>query len=463
MVFKVPLSSCEFLYSGELGGTAFDNTLRFRSLEDMEMQNQDSEETSSMRNIFSIRDFRLLFAGVATSLLGDQFTLIATPWLVLQLTDDPLALGIVLALEGIPRALFMLFGGALTDRFSPRFIMLASDIARLLLVGLMAVVVLSGIVQLWMLYAFSLGFGLVAGFAVPAGNSIVPLLVEEKDLQAGNSVVMGIGQLVGFVGPVLAGILIGRFTESLLGVGLAFSLDAFTFAVSVVTLWLMRGGGQLAASTLAAHKTSVWNDIVASLTHVWGDPALRLIFLVIAAVNFLFVGPIMVGVPVLADQRLPEGALAFGLLMSGFAGGNLVGFLLAGILPRPAGKTMRLFLIALLTQFGIATGVVGFVSLTWLDFVLMLLLGLGVGYITIILFTWIQTRTPRTMLGRIMSLLMLASAGLLPVSQAVAGAVSTWNLTLLFTAAGGLIVLMTGWTALQPALVTFSESLAASN
>ena len=67
------------------------------------------------------------------------------------------------------------------------------------------------------------------------------------------------------------------------------------------------------------------------------------------------------------------------------------------------------------------------------------------------------------MLGRIMSLLMLASAGLIPISQAIAGAVITWNLTLLFIAAGGLIVLMTVWTAVQPALVTFSESLSASS
>ena len=66
----------------------------------------------------------------------------------------------------------------------------------------------------------------------------------------------------------------------------------------------------------------------------------------------------------------------------------------------------------------------------------MLLLGLGNGYITIILLTWIQTRTPKTMLGRIMSLLMLASAGLVPVSQAISGAVGTWNLTLLFLLAG---------------------------
>jgi MFS family permease len=224
-------------------------------------------------------------------------------------------------------------------------------------------------------------------------------------------------------------------------------------------LWLMRSGGKLPASTDASDKENIWATIMTGLKYVWNDEALRLMFLVIAAVNFLFVGPILVGIPVLADQRLAEGAVAFGLLMSGFAVGNLGGYLLAGALPRPTGRAMRLFLIVLLAVFGIAMGIVGFISLTWVDFGLMLLLGLGNGYVTIILFTWIQTRAPRTMLGRVMSLLMLSSAGLIPVSQAISGAVSTWNLTLLFVLAGGLIVLVTIRTAFQPALVTFSESL----
>ena len=419
------------------------------------------QQKNPMLQIFSIRDFRLLFAGVSTSLLGDQFTLIATPWLVLQLTGNPLALGLVLALEGVPRALFMLFGGAVTDRFSPRMTMLISDVVRLVLVTLMAIAIFTGTVQLWMLYAFGLGFGLVAGFAVPAGNSIVPMLIEEKDLQAGNSVVMGVGQLVGFVGPVVAGILIGKFSESLWGIGLAFSVDALTFAVSIVTLWLMRGGGK-PLSADAAGRESIWNAILASLKYVWDDKALGLMFLVIAAVNFLFVGPILVGIPVLADQRLPEGAVAFGLLMSAFAGGNLGGYALAGALPRLNGKAMRFFLIILLVVFGVVLAGLGFISSTWLDFALMLLLGLGNGYVTIILFTWIQTRAPKAMLGRIMSLLMLASAGLVPVSQAISGSVGAWSLTWLFVCAGGLIILLSVWAAFQPALVTFSESMMAN-
>ena len=425
------------------------------------MQNQNPKEKNPMRNVFSIRDFRLLFAGVSTSLLGDQFTLIATPWLVLQLTGDPVALGTVLALEGIPRALFMLFGGAITDRFSPRIIMLASDIARLILAGLMTAVVFSGIVQLWMLYAFSLGFGLVSGFAVPAGNSIVPMVIKEKDLQAGNSLVMGVGQLVGFIGPVVAGILIGQFSDSLFGIGLAFAIDTATFAVSALMLGLMHKGGKLPSSANDTDHESVWAAIVVGLKYVWNDAALRLMFIVIAAVNFLFVGPILVGIPVLADQRLAEGAVAFGLLMSGFAGGNLVGFLLAGLLPRPSGAIMRLLLLALLTVFGCVMGMMGFINSTWLDFGLMLLLGLGNGYVTIILFTSIQTRAPKTMLGRIMSLLMLSSSGLVPISQALSGVMITWNLSLLFVLAGGLIVLVTCWTAFQPALRTFSENVVA--
>ena len=416
-----------------------------------------------MLNVLSIRDFRLLFTGTATSLLGDQFTLIATPWLVLQLTGDPLVLGIVLALEGIPRALFMLFGGAITDRFSPRIILLISDIIRFVLAALLAFVVLSGTVQIWMLYAFGLAFGLVSGFAVPAGNSIVPMVVDEKDLEAGNSLVMGGGQLVGFVGPVVAGILIGNFADSLFGVGLAFALDAATYAISALMLWLMRSGGTVPSLADIAGKESVWASIMAGLKYVWDDQALRLMFLVIIAINFLFVGPILVGIPVLADQRLIEGARAFGLLMSAFAIGNLSGYLVAGSLPRPSGRTMRLLLIALLAAFGIATVLIGFISSMWLDFGLMLLLGLGNGYITIILFTWIQTRVPKTMMGRIMSLLTLSSIGLLPISQALSGAVSTWNLTLLFVVAGCSILLMAGWTAVQPGLVTFSQSLVRSN
>ena len=417
-----------------------------------------STKQNPMVKVFGQRDFRLLFGGTATSLLGDQFALIATPWLVLRLTNDPLALGLVLALQGIPRAVFILLGGAITDRFSPRLIMFLSDAIRLVLTVLMALAVLTGSVQMWMLYAFGLGFGLVAGFAIPAGNSIVPRLVDEQDLQAGNSAWMGMGQLIGFVGPTVAGILIGGFSKSLFGIGLAFALDAFSFAVSAACLLLMRAGGKIAAQAGAARE-SVWASIVAGIKYLWNDRPLRLMFLVITALNFLFVGPLEVGIPVLADQRLAEGALAFGLLMSAYAGGNLGGYLLAGSLPKPTGRTMQVFLVGLLTAFGAVLVALGYLRSTWIDFALMLLLGLGNGYISITIFTWMQVRTPKELLGRMMSMLMLSNVGLVPISMALSGAISRWSLTFLFVSAGLLSLLVTAWAAFQPEIKVFSESL----
>jgi MFS family permease len=420
-----------------------------------------STKNNPMARVFSMRDFRLLFAGAATSLLGDQFALIATPWLVLQLTGDPLVLGIVLALEGIPRAAFMLVGGAITDRISPRLVMLISDIVRLGLTTLMACAVFTGMVEVWMLYAFALGFGLVAGFAVPAENSIVPTLVEAQDLQAGNSVMMGVTQLAGFVGPTAAGIVIGSFSSSMLGIGLAFAIDALSFAVSAVCLWMIRTGKQGSASVDAAVKESVWASIRAGIKYLWDDKVLRLMFLVLMAVNFLLMGPILVGIPVLADQRLPEGAAAYGLLMSAFAGGSLIGFLIAGSLPRPGGNLMRIITVLLIASFGVVIGLLGIIPSTGVDFCLLLLLGLGNGYIAILLFTWMQTRTPKEMLGRMMGLLMFSNTGLAPVSQAVSGVACKWDLAMMFAFAGVLVLVVALWTAFQPGLKVFSETMVA--
>jgi MFS family permease len=240
---------------------------------------------------------------------------------------------------------------------------------------------------------------------------------------------------------------------------LAFAIDAVSFAVSATCLWLIRTGKQNPSSVDSPIKESVWVSILTAIKYLWNNKVLRLMFLVLTAVNFLLVGPLLVGIPVLANQRLPEGAAAYGILMSAFAGGNLVGYLIAGSLPRPSGNIMRMIIILLTAAFGVVIGSLGFIPFTAVDFALLLLLGLGNGYIAILLFTWMQTRVPKEMLGRMMGLLMFSNTGLVPVSQAISGAVSKWNLPLLFTFAGALVLLVTFWTAFQPELREFSESL----
>src|SRR6476659_2763507 len=101
------------------------------------------EKVQKPASPLSVRNFRLLWIGESISLLGDQFYMIALPWLVLQITGSALALGTVVALSGVPRALFMLIGGALVDRFSPRAVMIASNLSRFVLVALLSVLVLT--------------------------------------------------------------------------------------------------------------------------------------------------------------------------------------------------------------------------------------------------------------------------------------------------------------------------------
>ncbi|MBN2386981.1 MAG: MFS transporter [Anaerolineales bacterium] len=424
-----------------------------------------SKPSHPLLHVFTIRDFLLLWSGGTISMLGSQFSLIAMPWLVLQLTNDPLALGAILALQGIPRVAFMLIGGAISDRFSPRVILLTCDWINFVLVGLSAMLVFTGMIQVWMLYLFGLFTGLLSGFVIPAANSIVPLIVPEHDLQAGNSISMGSSQLVGLVGPALAGVVVGIYAQSTRGIAIALAIDAVTFAVSALALWAMRGGRRPrpAGATTDAGQEDLWRSISIGLRHLVNQDGLRFMFIVMTVVNFLFTGPLLVGIPVLADQRLPEGAQAFGFLMSAYSGGNLLGYALAGALPRPNGRTLSASIIGLLITFGLVLCAFGWITQTWVDFSLLLLLGTGNGYISLVIFTWIQQRTPKEMLGRMMSMLLFAGNGLVPFSMILTGLLlKNWTLTGLFALAGGLILLTTVWAVLQPALMTLSHEVVAS-
>jgi MFS family permease len=394
--------------------------------------------------VLAQRDFRLLWIGQGTSLLGDQFALIGLSWLVLQLTHDPLALGVLLALVGIPRLVCMLLGGAIVDRFSPRKIMLIADMIRIGVYGLLAVFVATGMIRMWMLYAISLVSGTVSGFFIPASNAVVPRLVSRDHLQAGNSIVQGTAQLSQAVGPALAGAIIAWFAHtqnpagapSLTGIAIAFGFDTLTFIVSVVTLWLMAPQ----STRLDAGQESVSKAIVSGIRYMWDDPFLRTIFVTITLVNFIFIGPLMVGVPVLATTRLVEGAAAYGIVMSAYALGNLGGILGAGSLLRMDGKRFHHITLGLFAGFGVCLAAFGWINSTWALAAMLLVLGIGNGYIAISMITMLQKRTPVGMMGRLMSMIMIANMGLAPVSQSLSGWLSRWSLTGLFEIAGGLMI-----------------------
>jgi MFS family permease len=402
---------------------------------------------NSSASILRIRNFRLLWIGEGISLLGDQFYMIALPWLVLTLTGKPLVVGTIFALAGIPRALFMLLGGALTDRFTPRKLMINSNLARMILTGLLAALVATGLIQLWMLYAFALLFGLADAFFFPAQTSIVPQLVDEDRLQQGNAIIHGTATLSLLVGPILAGTTISWLdrgaAHSTSGMALAFAIDSLSFIASVATLSLMR----IERHTAQTGKTE--SGVIASiregLLYVWNDSTLKIVFPVVMGLNVLINGPFAVGIPVLARTRFAEGAAAFGLIMSLFGGGALVGTVLAGVLPKPSNKRLGTISLSVLSVMGIGLAVIGISPTMYIAAAAGLVMGTVNGYANIMLITWLQQKVAPDLTGRIMSLVMFAAIGLNPVSTALAGALIGLNATVLLVYSG---ILMTAFTLL---------------
>lgn len=416
-----------------------------------------------MLKVLRLRDFRLLALGQGISILGDQFHLIALPWLVLQLTGNALATGTVLGMAGIPRAVFMLFGGALTDRLSPRSVMLASNMLRFALVAFLATLVLTDSIALWMLYIFALIFGLVDAFFYPAASAIVPQVVELDDLQAANSLNGATAQLSIFLGPVLAGATIAllaggtgvageQAVPDQQGIGIAFVVDAISFLCSAITLWLVRLSRHRARPSVASEKRGVWLDIKEGLVVAWEDPALRIVLLLVAVINLCAMGPFAVGIPVLASSRFPEGALAYGIIMSAYGGGLLFGTLAAGAAPKPAPSRLGPTAVLMVGVLGVGLGLLGLVATTALAATTAVVMGAANGYRLILFVSWLQRRTPRAMLGRMMSLVMFAAVGLLPVSTALAGALIDLDLTALFAGAGILLVVASVLGATHPAI-----------
>ncbi len=162
-----------------------------------------------------------MWAGESISLLGDLFQIVAVSWLVLGLTGSGLALGTILVAAAIPRGIFMLLGGVLADRISPRDLALWSNVLRAVLTTIVALLVLSSRIEIWHLAAVSVVFGTVDAVFLPAINTLVPRLVPPSRLAAANALMQGTAQLMGTVGPAIAGFAIG-----LIGVAIGFVIDA---------------------------------------------------------------------------------------------------------------------------------------------------------------------------------------------------------------------------------------------
>ncbi len=392
--------------------------------------------SGSMLRPLRLRDFRLLFTGETISLIGDQFHFIALAWLALELTGSGLVLGSVLLVAGLPRMVLMLVGGALADRISPRSVMLVSNALRTGVVALLAVLVLSERVELWMLYPFAFFFGAVDAFFWPAQGTIVPMLVSEDDLPAANGLTQGSQQLTGLIGPAIAGVFVAA-----VGTGWAFGLDAATFAVAALALYLIVGGRRPAATGEEA-QPGMLSTIATGVAYAWRDPALRSLLLLSAALNFALSGPITVGLAWMADNKFDGGAGAFGFMLAAFGAGALVGAIVGG----SVGRVRELGWVTVGTSLAIGVGFSFMGVAPSVPGVMLIgaLVGVGIGFTNVRIVAWLQARTPESMIGRVMSLVMMGGVVMSPLSLALAGVlVDLGAATPMYIGAGVLVIVTT--------------------
>jgi len=400
-------------------------------------------DTPPRRSPLAHRDFRLLFVGSSISALGDQFTLVALPWLVLKLTGSPAALGLVLATMALPRAAFMLIGGAVVDRLSPRRVLLWARAINALLIGMLTLLVFGGAIRMPVVYALSLGIGLATAFAYPAASALLPRLLSPQQLQPANALMMGMRQLSLFVGPALAGLVIGAGAAPTAaahavvdagGLGTAFAVDSVSFVCSLAALLLMRTRDDTHARAPEGH---VLANVLGGLRAIWGDVPLRAFMLYVAGVSVFVGGPLQVGLPVLADTRLDHGAASLGILMTANGGGMLLGGFLSGWASRLARGRLGLMILCNDGLAGLALAALAFDHSTVMGAALLACTGVFAGIAQVAVVSWIQRRVPPAMMGRTMSVLMFAFLGLGPLSAAFAGSLlKLVPLPAMFAAAG---------------------------
>jgi MFS family permease len=354
------------------------------------------------------RNFRVLWAGMAVSLVGDGIFLVATAWESYALWNAPAALSIVGIAMTVPTVLFLLLGGVVSDRYDRRLVMIAADVLRAAAVGALASLVLAGEVRFWELAALVAAYGVGTAFFTPAFEAIVPELVPSHDLPSANALDQFVRPIAfRLVGPVAGGALVAA------SAGIAFAVDAASFAVSVAAVVVIprRVAATVDAplSTGAALKEGL--RFVRGRVWIWGT-------LVSAAIAYLvFLGPAEVLLPFVVKNTLHASAGTLGLVLA--AGG--LGAVGAAALMARRGHPRRdvTVMYATWTVATLAIAGYGLATAAWQLMLACLVFNALEAAGTIVWATIKQRNVPISMLGRVSSLDWLISIGLLPISFAL--------------------------------------------
>lgn len=368
-------------------------------------------------------NYRRFVSGHAVSVAGTWMQRVAQDWLVLELTDSAIAVGIAMSLQFLPILLFGVWGGVLADRYDRRRLLLGTQVVSALLAAALAVCTLTGVTTIELIYALALGLGLVTVVDVPARQAFVTDLVPEDDFvnaQSLNSTVHNVGRLVG---PAVAGLLIASF-----GVGVAFSVNALSFVAVIV--------GLVRIDPRSLHYTQRRprgkGQARAGLAYVWGHPEI-LACLALVAVVALLGQNFRVVLPLLARDTFDGGAEVYGWLTSALGLGAVLGALATATRMRSSARS----LLAWTLVFGLVNLLAA--AAPSLATALVVMVALGVANITVNTLgrTVVLLQADPAMRGRVIALHGMVFLGSTPFGGPLLGWVcETWGARAGFVVAG---------------------------
>jgi MFS family permease len=384
------------------------------------------------------RDFRVFWIGQLFSLVGTWMQSVAQAWLVLQLTDSALRLGLIGTLQFAPVLLFSTVAGLIADRLPKRRVILGTQVAFAVQALTLAVLTATGAVQYWHVATLALVYGLVNVLDMPTRQSFLVDLVGRADLMSAVSLNAAAFNTARIVGPAVAGLLIARW-----GVAPAIFLNGLSFLVVIGALVAVRTPGR----PEPAGEASVFAEIAAGVRYVGTNPALVRVLLLLAVVS-LCVFNYNVFVPLVAREALHLGAGGFGFLMAMVGVGAVSGALALGALGRRS-PPFRLIVLAGAVACG---GILGIATVTHVSAAAVLLFVTGFASITFMAAcnTSVQLGAPDALRGRVMGLYLTISGGAFPVGAFVTGAtaeVAGIRWALVVNGGGGLLTILalTAW------------------
>jgi len=389
-----------------------------------------AEPTSSAGNralrrilaAFTYRDFRVQWIGACTSSIGTWMQIVAQNWLVLSITNSAFFLGLDAFLQQLPIILFTLIGGVFADRYDRRRTLLASQYIQMFTSGTLSVLMYFHVVQVWHILTLSFITGLAQSFGGPAYQSLIPSLVDKKDLPnavALNSIQFNVARVIG---PLLFGATLALFTQygysEPQAMNACFLLNSLSFVVVINTLMALH-----VKHIPPATSRGVGDELKSGLTYVRNHDSLVALIVLAALTTFLGFA-LLTFLPLFAQRVFHEGASTYSHLMAFSGAGSIVGALIIAWL----GRFRKMGRTALLVQAAYGLLIIAFSlsRIIWISDILLFLTGAALMIVFSTVTSLVQLIAPNEMRGRVMSIYMLAFRGGMPLGSLISGYLATW-------------------------------------